>query len=88
MFIAVLRKPGSEELLGSGQGAGSQHLGAHRIRLELFEVHLEEGWSAAEKPPLWFPSQMYGVKSPSRLLMGDERVDKRTIAQYIPRDNP
>lgn len=40
---AVVRDPGREDFLKSGERAGSEHLGAQRVRLELLEVGLP--WS-------------------------------------------
>lgn len=40
MLIAVLCEPRGNEFLSAGQGAGGQHLGAQRVRLQLVDVGL------------------------------------------------
>lgn len=42
VLVAVLGKPRGNELLGTGEGTGSQHLGAQRVVLELLDVGLSQ----------------------------------------------
>ena len=40
VLVAVFGEKGSDELLGTGQGAGREHLGPHRVLLELVDIDL------------------------------------------------
>jgi hypothetical protein len=40
ILVLVVRDPAGKELLEAGQSTGRQHLGAHRVGLELLEVRL------------------------------------------------
>ena len=40
MLVAVLGEPRGNELLGTGEGACGEHLGAQRVRLKLLDVGL------------------------------------------------
>lgn len=42
VLVAVLREPRGDELLSTGEGTGSQHLGAQRVVLELLDVGLSQ----------------------------------------------
>jgi len=43
VLVAILGQPRGDQLLGAGQRAGREHLGAQRVLLELLDVGLGEG---------------------------------------------
>lgn len=51
MLANVMRNPRSQELLKTGEGSGSQHLGAQGVRLQLSEIELSGSINSNEKSP-------------------------------------
>lgn len=82
MFVAVLGQPRCEEFLSSGEGTGSEHLGAQRVRLELLDVGLKQLLAKPNFKPttnLWW--LFFLLHSPS---LGLRAQDKKNI----PPDSP
>lgn len=60
VLVAVLGEERGQELLDTGQGTGSQHLGAERVGLELLDVGLrsiELAYSLEASGASWQPDQ-------------------------------